>query len=304
MENKRRNDPLHIIMSRKLKIKNFLFQLLDKLPENIAYPVYHFIQEKVGKTTLEQKVLAGENTFTDFQRFINKAGITVEGKSVLEIGSGWLPIMPYFFKYFGKANEIFTYDLRKHYSLHNISKLNQNFSEKYSVRISVTENKFSLPQCIHYFPNTDLKKSGIPPVDIVFTRFVLEHITPDDLKAIHIQLKKKLKSGAHIVHFISPSDHRAYVDKTLSLQDFLKYSEEEWKSRQTKFDYHNRWRLPQYLDLFKSLDYEIIYSEFETPPKGSEAYKKFKTLNLHSDYKNYTEEQLMAGSINLVLKVN
>ena len=290
-------------MLGKLQIKNFLFQVLDKLPESVAYPIYHFLQQKTGKTTLEQKIKSGENTFSDFKRLTEKVGISIEGKSVLEIGSGWLPVMPYFFRFFGEADEIFTFDLRRHYSSQAIAKLNRYFSEKYNVDIQVVNKQFPLPSEIKYFPNTDLTQGRIPLVDIVFSRFVLEHVPPKDLKNIHLRLKETLKSGSHIVHFISPSDHRAYVDKTLSLQDFLMYSEEEWSSMQTKFDYHNRWRLPQYVTLFKELGYEIIKLEYNVPDKNSASYKKFKALDVHPMYKKFSEEELMAGSINVVLKV-
>ena len=135
----------------------------------------------------------------------------------------------------------------------------------------------------------------------MLSRFVLEHVPPHILQDIHDFLFSNLKSGSHILHLISPSDHRAYSDASLSLQDFLKYSEEEWNNIQTKFDYHNRLRLPQYLELFKN-DFEILFFEHDVINYESESFKKFEKLKIHNDFARYTDQELMAGSVNILLK--
>jgi hypothetical protein len=104
------------------------------------------------------------------------------------------------------------------------------------------------------------------------------------------------------IHLISPSDHRAYSDSSLSLYDFLKYSNEEWDSIQTKFDYHNRIRLPQYLQLFEK-NFEIVSLEFDSCKEGSEQHRKFKKFKINELYENYSDEELTAGSIAILLKV-
>jgi hypothetical protein len=222
---------------------------------------------------------------------------------VIEIGSGWLPLMPYFFKYMGKASMVETYDLNKHYNKKNIKILNREFSKQFEISIAKKEtNQFDLPEGIHYFPKTDLTKIAIKKVHFVFSRFVLEHVNPLDIKRMHQKFKKEIP-GAYIIHLISPSDHRAYVDKNLSNQDFLRFNEEEWKKKHTRFDYHNRLRLPQYLEIFKDLGYEVLLLEFECAPIDSETYKKFKTVPLHMDYQKYSDDELTAGSINIVMKL-
>ena len=104
-----------------------------------------------------------------------------------------------------------------------------------------------------------------------------------------------------MLHLISPSDHRAYSDSSLSLQDFLKYSEEEWDKVQTKFDYHNRLRLPHYLKIL-SEDFEVLYFEHDKIDINSDSYKKFKKLSIHRDFSGFSDQELMAGSINILLK--
>ncbi|MUP44163.1 hypothetical protein E0K83_00200 [Gramella sp. BOM4] len=233
-----------------------------------------------------------------------RCDIEIKAKVIAEIGSGWLPIMPYFFKYLGKARRIKSFDLNRHYQNNNINRLNSIFSQKYDRLINVEDDSlYSLPEGIEYFPFTNITDHDISDTDIVFSRFVLEHVKPETIKEMHASFKKELNPGSYIIHLISPSDHRAYVDKQLSLQDFLRFSEEKWNKIQTRFDYHNRLRLPQFLDIFEDLGYEIVDLTYDKPKEGSENYKKFKKLKLHEDFLGYTDEELMAGSINIVLKV-
>jgi len=288
----------------KLKAKTLLLQVLDKLPANLGFMFYHMIQERWGNESINFKINTTLGSYKILERITSKVGVTIEGKNIIEIGSGWLPLIPYYLIFFGKAKQVKTYDLYKHYRPETIKELNEIFSDKFKEKVKpVNNNKYYLPSGVLYYSQTNIVEEEKICADIIFSRFVLEHITTEDLKLMHKKFKDSLKPGSIIVHLISPGDHRAYDDNSLSLQDFLKYSEEEWNKKQTKFNYHNRLRLPQYLNLFKNLGYEILHLEYNVPGKSSKTYKKFEKLVLHPDYKNYTEEELMAGSINLILRV-
>lgn len=291
-------------MSVKLKSKNTLFRILNMLPEKVGDSIYHKVQKWFDTNSIHYKIKSSQSSYLTFERLTKKAGISISDKSVIEIGSGWLPLMPYFFKYLGNVSTVETYDLNKHYNKKNISNLNLEFSKKFGIPVVRTQNgKFNLPEGIRYYPKTDLSKVPIKNAELVFSRFVLEHVSPLDIKKLHQKFKEELPE-AYIIHLISPSDHRAYVDKNLSNQDFLRFNEEEWKKKQTRFDYHNRLRLPQYLEIFKDLGYEILLLEFESEKKESETYKKFKTVPLHVTYQKYSDDELTAGSINIVLKLS
>lgn len=291
-------------MSPKLKAKNFLFRVLDKLPEDIGFRSYHYLQKKAGQVSVDQQIARTTSSYRDFLRLTEKLEIPIQGKKILEIGSGWLPLLPYFFKFLGKAEAVYTYDLNRHFDPEKIKRLNKLFSDKFGHEVSEQASAgYALPEDIRYFPNTDISKAVLPPVTVVFSRFVLEHVEPQAILEMHRKFREELPKGSHVIHFISPGDHRAYVDKSLSLQDFLQYSREEWDKKQTRFDYHNRWRLPQYVELFNSLGYEIVHLEYDVPEKDSATYRKLRQVNLHEDFKKYSEEELMAGSINVVLRV-
>ncbi len=290
-------------MQLKLKVKFLIFQLLDKFPEKIRNKLYHKIQELLSGKNINLKIEASKNTYFDFQKLTELLKIPISGKTLIEIGSGWLPIMPYFFIYIGKMKAVETFDLNKHYNQNSIRDLNNSFSQKYGVNVETSNGgKYPLPGAVRYHPNTNLIHAKLPVAEIVFSRFVLEHVSPWDIKDMHLKFKKELKPGSHIIHFISPGDHRAYVDKSLSLQDFLQYSEAEWRKKHTRFDYHNRLRLPHYIEIFEAIGLEIIHLEYSNPPLDSEVYKKFKAIKLHPDFQKFSDEELTAGAINIVLR--
>ena len=282
------------------KQKTLILQLLAKLPENIGNFVYHQLQSKSEASHVEKKIRSTEGSFSLATRILAKNGLSLKNKIVVEIGSGWVPIFPYLMIIQGQVKAVRTYDINEHYSNSQIKKVNEYYSsyENFNLQKNI---KYSLLENVSYYPKQNVINSNLDDVDLIFSRFVLEHVPPKILVEMHSMFAKNLKSGTHILHLISPSDHRAYTDSSLSLQDFLKYSEEEWIKIQTKFDYHNRLRLPQYIAIFEE-HFDIVYIEHDLIKEDSIGYKKFKELTVHKDYSIYSDQELMAGSINVLLR--
>lgn len=285
----------------KHQLKTIIFKSLNVLPNVLGYKLYHWLQNFSENKNIPYKIDSCNETYNSLQTILNNLNYSLENKIVAEIGAGWLPIMPYLFLFKGKAKQVLTYDLNEHFQQKSIKNFNNLFSDKYRIELKTEEKNYNLPKEINYFPKKNIANANLENVDLVFSRFVLEHVTPQDLLAMH-QSFKKLKLGSLVVHYISPSDHRAYSDSNLSLQDFLKYSEKEWNDIQTKFDYHNRLRLPQYLQIFKTLGYSVEYLSFDSALENKVTLEKFNQLKIHEDFKLFSTEELTAGSIIVVLK--
>ena len=278
--------------------------MLALLPNKVDDFLYHKIQGFFDKSTLDNRLKSVEHTYLRLSNVLIQLNIDVKDKIVFEIGSGWFPSMPYFFKYKLQAKEVLTYDINKHFKKHTVLVLNRIFSIKYNCTIiPESDNKFALPYGIEYFPNYNIITQGIPSPDIVFSRYVLSHMSENDVISLHKKMKMELKKGTIVIHFISPSDLRQHGDNTISLQEFLKYSALEWDKIHTKFDYHNRLRLPQFLEIFTTCGLEVVHLEYESTKSGTKLYDLFKKVKLHSDYMRYSDEQLTAGNILVVLKV-
>jgi len=279
------------------KLKTFIFKTLDILPDKIGYKIYHLFQEITLKDiTFYEK--SNRKSINQIKNILKTKGVNVKGKNVIEIGSGWFPIMPYLFKSELKVNKIYSYDINKHYS----KKRSLITSKLFSYQIK-DQNESYLPNFIEYFPYTNISKTAVnfKPI-LVFSRFVLEHIEKDELLKIHKNLYDQTSKKLKIIHLISPSDHRAYSDNRLSHYDFLKYSQKEWNTIQTKFDFHNRLRLPDYIEIFKKSGFKIELLKYSKVKKHTEKHERFKKIKLHEDFKKYSEEELLASSITVLLK--
>lgn len=288
----------------KHKTKTFLFKSLSLLPSKIGYGLYYKLQSLGNNESLLSKIKSSETTYFCLIEICEKLKINLENKTIIEIGSGWLPIMPYFFKYKLKVKSIFTYDINKHYKKNAILEFNDVFEKEYKCNIEIEKNNnYNLPDGIYYRPSKNIINETIPKADVIFSRYVLSHATEKDVVGMHEKFIKTFPKGTLIIHFISPSDLRQHGDKSISLQDFLQYSSEEWSRIQTKFDSHNRMRLPNFIDIFKKLGLEIVYLTYESSKPDSLNLKLFKKLELHNDYKNFSEEELTAGNIVIALKI-
>ncbi|GLB50494.1 class I SAM-dependent methyltransferase [Neptunitalea lumnitzerae] len=270
--------------------------MLQVLPLKVGDAIYHKIQERSFKS-IDQNLRSNKASWKLISRILSNNFISLEGAQVIEIGSGWLPLMPYLFKTEGNVKKVFTYDINAHYNKDNIARINTYFNN------SSEGAQGELPDFIEYFPRTNVATTRLPNnIDFCFSRFVLEHVPPEAIKAMHQRFFDEMKEGAYVLHLISPSDHRAYSDSSLSYYDFLKYSQKQWDAIQTRFDYHNRLRLPQYVELFEEIGFKIVYLDYDQPKKDSVKYKMFKHLKLHEDFAKYTEEEILAGSINVLLQ--
>lgn len=287
----------------KHKTKTFLFKSLALLPNTIGDFLYHKIQRMGNTNSLLSKIKSSEVTYDCLVKIADELKISLDNKSVLEIGSGWFPIMPYFFKYKFKVKNIFTYDINKHYQKKAIVEFNSAFSNKYNCPIAVeSNNQYGLPLGVDYHPHSNVINEPLPQVDLIFSRYVLSHATAEDVVGMHKKFIETYPKGTYIIHFISPSDLRQHGDASISLQDFLQYSKEEWNKIQTKYDSHNRLRLPQFIELFKALGLEVVYLTYESSKPDSLNIKLLRELKLHDDYKGYTEEELTAGNIVMALR--
>jgi hypothetical protein len=274
------------------RLKTLAFKVLQKLPTRLGNELYHFLQGFSEKSISDEYNFQLQ-TITRFQDLVQNLGLTFTDKQIVELGSGWLPILPYELLYRYKAKEILTFDINKHYQKSKINK----FNKFYSLGSEVKSLEY-LPSAIRYLPNTNILDFNFDDykTDVLVSRNVLEHVTPEDIRKIHNQAYHYMRGDSFIIHQISPSDHRAYSDSSLSLWDFLQYSQEEWNEIQTRFSYHNRLRLPHYLQIFDSCGFKTLHLSYKSAKQNQKLPQK-----VHADFNKFSQEELTAGSILLVL---
>lgn len=275
----------------KYKFKRFVFRILDNLPEKIAEKIYREIQFRNGLLKiLGKKVESYEQTLFNIENELKTVEKSLKETKILEVGSEFLPIGLYLLVKKFNCLQVVTYDIRKRYSKNSIKQVNAYFDQK-------TNHFYQSMDEIVYLPGIKnfnvLHKFG--KFDVIFSRNVLEHVNNNDIVKMHEFFKGIVSKNGVIVHQISPSDHRSFSDDSISLHDFLKYSDSTWNKMCMSFDYHNRLRLPDYLHLFKNIGFKVLSISYD--------YNDGETLppQLNGRFNSYSVKELTAGSILLIM---
>ncbi|MBL4662442.1 MAG: hypothetical protein JKY22_02520 [Flavobacteriaceae bacterium] len=140
--------------------------------------IYYKLQSFANRGKLHVKLKATERSFQVATRILKTYQMNFENKVCVELGSGWLPILPYLLLTKGEAKRVDTYDINEHYNAGKIQKLNTHFKDEFDKNDIRLEGAYNLPSSMRYYPKTPIEKGSLGEVDIVISRFVLEHVPP------------------------------------------------------------------------------------------------------------------------------
>jgi len=170
----------------KHKIKVGLFKILELFPRSLGDALYYKFQNFSDKLPLENRLQSVESTYLRLTEICNKISLDFKNKVIFELGSGWFPAMPYFFVYKGQAKKVITIDINEHFEEQRIKVFNALFSKKYGINVKVQENrKFSMPVEVDYFPYYNVIHEQVPGAELIFSRYVLSHMSEDDVITWH-----------------------------------------------------------------------------------------------------------------------
>jgi hypothetical protein len=217
--------------------------------------------------------------------------------SCLEIGTGWYPIVPISFFLIG-SEKIYSVDISfltnkerikntliKFVELHEkdiLSKYLENvIPERYNQLLATLQNfeSLSLEEIIQSFNITYLVQDARHlslednSIDLVNSNNTFEHIYPEFLIPILKDFKRVVNKEHGIMsHFIDMSDHFAHFDKSISIYNFLQFTESQWKWIDNSIQPQNRLRIDDYKKIYNDLQIPITY-ETNRPGNVSELEK-------------------------------
>jgi SAM-dependent methyltransferase len=121
---------------------------------------------------------------------------------------------------------------------------------------------------IDYRAPADARATGIESgtIDCALSVETLEHIPAADISAIFKEIHRILRPDGVAVMQIDYGDHFKGFDPSISSFNFLTYSDEQWEPFQSRFQYVNRLRHSEYVDLFKSSGFEIVLANPDRRP--------------------------------------
>ena len=238
---------------------------------------------------------------------------------VLELGTGWFPILPVSFFLCG-TSRIFTIDRTCLLSFDRVKEVLRFFLDYASSGIltgmlpwiqkdriaqlqSIAENKDLLftpdvleKMNIHCLVcdarNTGLAASSI---DYFVSNTTLEYIPKDILQSIFVEFKRLAVPKALMSHMIITSDHYADVDHSITRFNFLKYPGWVWRIFNNNLHHQNRLQLSDYCRLHQHAGFEIL--EKHNVLGSSTDLEK---IRISKEFSRYSKEDLLVTTTRIV----
>lgn len=224
---------------------------------------------------------------------LKREGESISDKVILEIGSGWFPIIPLLLLRDG-AKKVIMSDQNVHMDEITFKETAGYLKRSFKTDrfIQSLSDFSSLP--IEYLAPFDAEDISDKSLDLVVSRTVLEHIPKSDLYNLFFTLRPKVKDTGMMTHLIDYTDHFEHVDKSLSKINFLTWSEE--KHALINFlikDGENHLRHHEYQQIFLDSGYVVLNEELFV---NDDVLEDIPKLDLVYPYSQMKPEQLAVTS--------
>ena len=120
---------------------------------------------------------------------------------------------------------------------------------------------------ILYLAPSDARATGLPAesFDFCSSTYTLEHIPRADIAAIMLETRRLLRPGGIVSSYVDMQDHYSWFDPSISVYNFLKFSDRTWGFLNSPLHFQNRLRARDYRELCEGAGLEIL-SEDVNPP--------------------------------------
>lgn len=182
------------------------------------------------------------------------------------------------------------------FELVNLHRENLLKKDKFRSKVKIKNQKDLEKYGIYYMAPYNAKKIHLPDnyIDGFISTNTLEHVPKFDIISIFIELYKKLKVDGIISLIIDYSDHYAHTDNNISLLNFLKFTDHQWKRYNHKIHFQNRLRHYEYISVFEKIGFKLIKEDL--------VYAEKNIPNIILDSFEKSNQTWKATSAHIVLK--
>ena len=271
------------------KIKSLIFSFIDYLS---LQKLLYFLQKYITKRSRITSLLYS----SDWEMHKDALNKYKTKNIVFEFGAGKSLVQNLFLSNFVKKQ--FVVDLHPMLDLELVDSEREILLQKKKLRskIKIKNPKDLEHYGIFYKAPYDATKIHLSErsIDACISTNTLEHIPKFDIILIFSELYRILKNEGIVSLIIDYSDHYAHTDNNISLLNFLKFSDHQWKRYNHKIHFQNRLRHYEYIDIFEKIGFrtikeDLFYAEKNIPSLILESYK-----NLNPSWK--------ATSAHIILK--
>ncbi len=129
---------------------------------------------------------------------------------------------------------------------------------------------------IKYLAPGDARNTGLCPGSVGFfcSTSTLEHIPGRDIRLILAECTRIAAPGALLSHVIDYADHYHYSDAAVSIFNFYRYSERQWRWLNPSNHFQNRLRHSDFEKMFCELNWKAVETKTgEAAPDAIQAIK-------------------------------
>lgn len=255
------------------KLKSFIFSVIDFFE---AHRTLYFLQKYLTKRS-RVGTLNALPIWQKHKKFLQKYGAT---KIIFEFGAGKTLAQNLYLS--DLVEKQIVVDLNPMIDLalvekvrHQISKLVDLKSDLYIETLQKLETYGIEYRAPYDAAQSDFNEKSI---DACVSTNTLEHIPEESILSIFLKLYKTLKNDGIVTAKIDYSDHYAHTDKTISLLNYLKFDQNDWRKYNHNCHFQNRLRHYDYLKIFKRcgfvvIEEDLVFSESEIPTEIIDAFK-------------------------------
>ncbi|HYO87658.1 MAG TPA: class I SAM-dependent methyltransferase [Candidatus Limnocylindrales bacterium] len=252
--------------------------VLSSLPASQRWN--YWFQRNMGSLSLSpdyilEKLDLCNRHLENYRRF--GQGDTRLPSSVIELGTGWLPIVPIGMHLCG-VKKVFTIDVQPLSNPALLTELlnvlsHMAFSEVVRVLPDACESEYlQLVEMVGQTEMFTLEQIGVTctigdargmkfqssSLDLVVSNNTLEHIPGEVIAAIFEEFHRVLRTDGLMSHLIDMQDHYSYFDHTLTVYHFLQHGEKFWGLVNNSLQYQNRLRISDHRALHRNASFEIV----------------------------------------------
>jgi SAM-dependent methyltransferase len=304
------------------QLKAFAQAVLSRVPYGRA--LHHHLQELTGSVDVDIDI--EYEWKAELIRRVRAQRLEIEGRTFLDIGTGWRPLLPVLLHLHG-AERVVTIDVNPwltprslHATLEAIDSIVGRFAGDFGLSEAhcretlrrLRELSAAHPEevdpvlaaaGVEYHSPMDAAATGLPPgsFDYVITSNVLEHVPPEEIRRIAQESMRLLRPGGVAIHHVNPGDHFS-LDPRVTTVNFLKFSPRAWRLISSGLAYHNRLRCAEYPRLFRSLGYEIVYERAEIDERALAALRRGE-VSPHTSFAGFSEAELACYLVDVFARV-
>jgi SAM-dependent methyltransferase len=299
------------------RIKGLIQKVLSHVPA--GRHLNNALQQRLGglkgfDSNVDIKV---KNDWWVLVSHMRELAIPIEGRTFLEIGTGWYPTLPVCF-FLGGAARCVSYDLTRlldfDLTRRMLLRLEQHLAPS-AERLGVSETlvrerwerlraardaaDFLQRAGIEYRAPADAAATQLPAgsIDVVFSNSVLEHVEPNAIEALMRETRRLLRPGGVAIHSVNCGDHYAYFDRGITPVHYLRYSEAHWRLWNNDLQYQNRLRADDFIESARRAGLAIVLNH-QRPRR--ELIERFDQLPIAAEFRRYSREQLCTTSVDFV----